>query len=80
MENIWHIGGTGLRSVEDAANYLIRFGVKAAPIDAVCSGAQSSLAANISGAAPPDVEIEYLFLRIQFVTARFGLKIPRSPD
>jgi hypothetical protein len=80
MENFRHAGSAGHRSVENAANYLIRFGEEAAPIDAGCSGAHGSLTANISEVAPPDVEIEYLFLRIQPVAVRFGLKIPQSPD
>jgi glyoxylase-like metal-dependent hydrolase (beta-lactamase superfamily II) len=62
MGNLWQVGGAQYTSVEDAAIYLIRFGEKAALIDAGCGGAHDSLAANISDILPPDVEIEYLFL------------------
>jgi len=62
MGNLWQVGGAEYTSVEDAAIYLIRFGEKAALIDAGGGGAHDSLAANISDILPPDVEIEYLFL------------------
>lgn len=62
MGNLWQVGGAEYTSVEDAAIYLIRFGEKAALIDAGCGGAHDSLVANISDILPPDVEIEYLFL------------------
>ena len=62
MGNLWQVGGAEYTSVEDAAIYLIRFGEKAALIDAGCGGAHDSLAANISDILSPDVEIEYLFL------------------
>ncbi len=62
MENLWQVGGAEYTSVEDAAIYLIRFGKKAALIDAGCGGAHRALAANISEVLPPDIEIEYLFL------------------
>jgi len=62
MGNLWQVGGAEYTSVEDAAIYLIRFGDKAALIDAGCGGAHDSLVENISDILPPDVEIEYLFL------------------
>ena len=62
MENLWQVGGAEFTSVEDAAIYLIRFGDKAALIDAGCGGAHHHLVNNISEALPQDVEIEYLFL------------------
>jgi glyoxylase-like metal-dependent hydrolase (beta-lactamase superfamily II) len=62
MENLWQVGGAEYTSVEDAAIYLIRFGEKAALIDAGCGSDHDSLAANISEVLPPDTEIEYLFL------------------
>ena len=62
LENLWQVGGAGYTSVEDAAIYLIRFGEKAALIDAGCGGAHDNLASNISDVLPSDVEIEYLFL------------------
>ena len=62
IKNLWQVGGAGYTSVEDAAIYLIRFGEKAALIDAGCGGAHEDLANNISGVLPSDVEIDYLFL------------------
>ena len=62
MENLWQVGGAEYTSVEDAAIYLIRFGEKAAMIDAGCGGAHRHLVSNIAGVLPPAVEIEYLFL------------------
>lgn len=62
MENLWQVGGAEFTSVEDAAIYLIRFGEKAALIDAGCGGAHDQLVGNISEVLPSDVEIEYLFL------------------
>jgi glyoxylase-like metal-dependent hydrolase (beta-lactamase superfamily II) len=62
LENLWQVGGAEYTSVEDAAIYLIRFGSKAAIIDAGCGGAHYQLARNISEVLPPEVEVEYLFL------------------
>jgi glyoxylase-like metal-dependent hydrolase (beta-lactamase superfamily II) len=62
VENLWQVGGAEFTSVEDAAIYLVRFGPKAALIDAGCGRAHADLANNISEVLPPDVEIEYLFL------------------
>ena len=62
MENLWQVGGAEFTSVEDAAIYLIRFGEKAALIDAGCGGGHDHLVNNISEVFPSDVEIEYLFL------------------
>ena len=62
LENIWQVGGAEYTSVEDAAIYLIRFGPKAALIDAGCGGAHNQLAKNISDVLPPEVALEYLFL------------------
>lgn len=62
MQNLWQVGGAEFTSVEDAAIYLIRFGDKAALIDAGCGGAHNHLANNISKVLPSDAEIEYLFL------------------
>ena len=84
MGNLWQVGGAEYTSVEDAAIYLIRFGEKAALIDAGCGGAHDSLAANISDILPPDVDIEYLFLThchydhtggAQKIRERYGCKI-----
>ena len=62
MTNLWQVGGAEYTSVEDAAIYLIRFGEKAALIDAGCGGDHGSLVKNISDILPPDVKIEYLLL------------------
>jgi len=62
IENLWQVGGAEFTSVEDAAIYLIRFGDKAALIDAGCGSAHNDLINNISEVLPSDVEIEYLFL------------------
>jgi glyoxylase-like metal-dependent hydrolase (beta-lactamase superfamily II) len=60
--NLWQVGGAEHTSVEDAAIYLVRFGEKAALIDAGCGGAHDTLVSNISDVLPPEVQIEYLFL------------------
>lgn len=62
MQNLWQVGGAEFTSVEDAAIYLIRFGAKAALIDAGCGSDHDSLVKNISEVLPPVTEIEYLFL------------------
>jgi glyoxylase-like metal-dependent hydrolase (beta-lactamase superfamily II) len=62
LENLWQVGGAEYTSVEDAAIYLIRFGPKAALIDAGCGGAHSQLVNNISKVLPTEIELEYLFL------------------
>ncbi len=62
LENLWQVGGAGYTSVEDAAIYLIRFGPKAALIDAGCGGAHHQLVNNISKVLPPEVGVEDLFL------------------
>ncbi len=61
-ENLWQVGGAEYTTVEDAAVYLVRFGEKAALIDAGCGNAQVELFDNISEVLPPEVEIEYLLL------------------
>ena len=53
LENLWQVGGAEYTSVEDAAIYLIRFGEKAALIDAGCGGAHDNLASNISAVLVP---------------------------
>ena len=62
MDNLWQVGGAEFTSVEDAAIYLIRFGAKAALIDAGGGSGHDNLATNISEVLPPGTEIEYLFL------------------
>ena len=62
VKNLWQVGGAEFTSVEDAAIYLIRFGAKAALIDAGCGSDHDSLVTNISEVLPPGTEIDYLFL------------------
>lgn len=62
VKNIWQVGGAGFTAPDDAAIYLIRFGEKAALIDAGCGNAHEKLAENISAVLPPEVVIEYLLL------------------
>jgi glyoxylase-like metal-dependent hydrolase (beta-lactamase superfamily II) len=62
IENLWQVGGAGFTSPEDAAIYLIRFGDKAALVDAGCGNGHDLLKINISECIPKNVEIEYLLL------------------
>jgi glyoxylase-like metal-dependent hydrolase (beta-lactamase superfamily II) len=62
IENLWQVGGAEYTSVDDAAIFLIRFGEKAALIDAGCGGAHDTLVSNISDVLPSSVEIEFLLL------------------
>jgi hypothetical protein len=58
--NLWQVGGPVFTSSEDAAIYLIRFGDKAALIDAGCGNGHDLLKINISECIPEKVPIEYL--------------------
>lgn len=60
--NLWQVGGSELTGPEDAAIYLIRFGDKAALIDAGCGQGHSRLKKNIAECLRPDVQLEYLLL------------------
>lgn len=60
--NLWQVGGGGLTDHADAAIYLIRFGNRAALIDAGCGHGHSRLKKHIAQCLPPDVWIEYLLL------------------
>ena len=62
MPNLWQVGGDSLSAREDAAVYLVRFGKKAALIDAGCGGGHNQLVEIISSALPPFVEISHLLL------------------
>ena len=62
LENLWQVGGAGYTSPEDAAIYLVRFGDKAALIDAGCGNRHDLLKSNISQCIPENVKIEYLLL------------------
>jgi glyoxylase-like metal-dependent hydrolase (beta-lactamase superfamily II) len=56
------VGGIGLTGPADAAIYLIRFGDKAALIDAGTGRDHSRLRENIAECLEPDVQLEYLLL------------------
>ena len=62
LEHLWQVGGAEFTTVEDAAVYLVRFGEKAALIDAGSGNAQEAMFDNISEVLPLDVKIEYLLL------------------
>jgi glyoxylase-like metal-dependent hydrolase (beta-lactamase superfamily II) len=60
--NLWQVGGMGLTDPADAAVYLVRFGDKAALIDAGSGRDQAELRENIAECLEPDVQLEYLLL------------------
>ena len=62
LENLWQVGGGDITGGGDAAVYLVRFGEKAALIDAGTGSRPAVLAANIEACLPEDVPLEYLFL------------------
>ena len=62
LPNLWQVGGAGFSSPEDAAIYLVRFGNKAALVDAGCGNGHDLLKSNISSCIPETVAIEYLLL------------------
>lgn len=61
-KNLWQVGGGGLTSPSDAASYLIRFGDKAALIDAGCGHGYSRLKQHIAECLSPNAQLEYLLL------------------
>ncbi|MGO9571358.1 MAG: MBL fold metallo-hydrolase [Desulfomonilaceae bacterium] len=60
--NLWQVGGRGLTDPADAAIYLVRFGDKAALIDAGSGRDQPQLRKNIAECLEPNVQLEYLLL------------------
>ena len=48
MENLWQVGGEDMTGGGDAAVYLVRFGNRAALIDAGTGSRHAVLAANIN--------------------------------
>lgn len=62
LDNLWQVGGGGLTDSADAAIYLIRFGDKAALIDAGCGQGHSRLKKNIAECLQTDAQLEYLLL------------------
>jgi len=61
-DQLWQVGGGGLTDETDAAVYLVRFGDKAALIDAGTGMYHATLTKHIAQALEPRVIIEYLFL------------------
>ncbi len=62
LPDLWQVGGPGFTSPDDAAVYLVRFGRKAAIVDAGFGNGHASLKLNIDKCLPENAEIEYLFL------------------
>jgi len=60
--NLWQVGGRGLTDPSDAAAYLVRFGNKAALIDAGTGRTHRQLIKNIAECLEPGVLVEYLLL------------------
>jgi glyoxylase-like metal-dependent hydrolase (beta-lactamase superfamily II) len=60
--NLWQVGGTGLTHPSDAAVYLVRFGDKAALIDAGSGGNHPQLIKNIAECLESNVQLEYILL------------------
>ncbi len=60
--NLWQVGGMGLTDPADAAIYLVRFGDKAALIDAGSGRDHPQLRKNIAKCLEPNVQLEYLLL------------------
>lgn len=61
-DNLWQVGGRGLTNASDAACYLIRFGDKAALVDAGTGRESDRLSRNIAKCLGPDAKLEYLLL------------------
>jgi len=62
LENLWQVGGADLTDSGDAAVYLVRFGDRAALIDAGTGSRHAALKANIADCLPEGVPVEHLFL------------------
>jgi glyoxylase-like metal-dependent hydrolase (beta-lactamase superfamily II) len=60
--NLWQVGGTGLTDPADGAAYLVRFGDKAALVDAGSGRDHPQLIKNVAECLEPNVQIEYLLL------------------
>jgi glyoxylase-like metal-dependent hydrolase (beta-lactamase superfamily II) len=83
-ENLWQVGGGGLTDPGDAAIYLVRFGDKAALVDAGCGEAHSRLRKHIAECLHPNGQLDYLLLThchfdhtggAEAVRSEFGCKI-----
>ena len=62
INNLWQVGGNHLTAPEDAAIYLVRFGMQAVLIDSGCGESHQRLVSNISAVLPKGVEITHLLL------------------
>jgi glyoxylase-like metal-dependent hydrolase (beta-lactamase superfamily II) len=62
LHHLWQVGGEGLTAPGDAAIYLIRFGDRAALVDAGCGGAHARLTANIDGCLGGRAVLSHLLL------------------
>ena len=60
--NLWQVGGRGLTDPSDAAIYLVRFGDKAALIDAGSGRNHPQLIKNIAECLESNAQLEYLLL------------------
>jgi glyoxylase-like metal-dependent hydrolase (beta-lactamase superfamily II) len=61
-DNLWQVGGMELTDHSDAAIYLVRFGDKAALVDAGSGRDHPQLIKNVAECLEPNVQIEYLLL------------------
>lgn len=61
-DNLWQVGGSELTDPADAAIYLVRFGNKAALVDAGCGRGHARLTKHIAECLEPDDKLEYLLL------------------
>ncbi len=60
--NLWQVGGMGITDKSDAGSFLVRFGRKAALIDAGSGRDHDGLRRNIDKCLESDIELEYLLL------------------
>jgi glyoxylase-like metal-dependent hydrolase (beta-lactamase superfamily II) len=61
-DNLWQVGGGGLTDPSDAAMYLVRFGDRAALIDAGCGHGHARLRNHIDECLQPNGKLDYLLL------------------
>lgn len=61
-DTLWQVGGMGITDPSDAAVYLVRFGDKAALVDAGTGRAHAKLVRNIAQCLESTAEVEYLLL------------------
>jgi glyoxylase-like metal-dependent hydrolase (beta-lactamase superfamily II) len=61
-KNLWQVGGDDLTAPGDAAIYLVKFGDRAALVDAGCGPGHDQLVSNISQCLPASVRLSHLLL------------------